>query len=74
MKYIILTVIKFYQKVVSPFSRGRCRFTPTCSNYAYQAVSRFGAIKGCKLAIKRILKCHPFSKSWGYDPVPERED
>lgn len=70
MKKILLWMIRFYQKWISPLKgRPTCRFYPTCSSYAYQAISRYGAIKGTYLAIKRILKCHPFHPG-GYDPVP----
>ena len=63
-------MIRFYQKWISPLKgRPTCRFYPTCSSYAYQAISRYGAIKGSYLAIKRILKCHPFHPG-GFDPVP----
>jgi len=70
MKKILLWMIRFYQKWISPLKgRPTCRFYPTCSSYAYQAISRYGAIKGSYLAIKRILKCHPFHPG-GFDPVP----
>ena len=62
--------IKFYQKFISPMlGRGKCRFYPTCSNYALESVKKYGAIKGGFLAVKRILRCNPFCKG-GYDPVP----
>lgn len=70
MKKIILRMIKFYRKYISPMKHGGCcRYTPTCSLYALQAVEKYGALKGSYLAIKRILRCHPFHKG-GYDPVP----
>ena len=59
---------KAYQRFISPLSAPRCRFYPTCSNYFLQAVEKYGAIKGSMLGIKRILRCHPFSKG-GYDPL-----
>ena len=70
MKKIILFLIKFYQKYISPFTPPTCRFTPTCSQYTYEAVSRFGTIKGLYLGLRRVLRCHPFNPG-GYDPVPE---
>lgn len=71
IKKLFLVFIKFYQVAISPYIGPHCRFMPTCSEYAYIAISRFGVWKGSYLAIKRILKCHPFHKG-GYDPVPEK--
>lgn len=73
MKKIILLLIKFYQKYISIFLGKNCRFYPTCSTYTYEAIERFGIIKGSFLGIKRIIKCHPFHPG-GYDPVPEKKD
>ena len=68
MKYILIGMIKVYQMI--PFSsHNKCRFYPTCSNYGIEAIIRFGAIKGSYLTIKRILRCNPFNKNYGYDPV-----
>ncbi|MFC1856952.1 membrane protein insertion efficiency factor YidD [Thermodesulfobacteriota bacterium] len=64
-----LTFIRTYQYVVSPVLGPACRFYPTCSDYAYQAIQRYGFLKGSQMAFKRILRCHPF-KPGGYDPVP----
>lgn len=72
MKKIILLLIKFYQKYISIFLGKNCRFIPTCSAYTYEAVERFGVIKGVYLGIKRILKCHPWHPG-GFDPVPEKK-
>lgn len=69
MKRILLGLIRFYQRQISPSLPPSCRFTPTCSQYAYQAIARHGALRGSYLAIRRILKCHPFHPG-GYDPVP----
>lgn len=69
MKKICLFLIRFYQKAISPYIGAHCRFTPTCSQYALIAITRYGVFKGIYLAIRRILKCHPFHKG-GYDPVP----
>ena len=70
MKRIFLTLIRFYQKHISPCFPPRCRYYPTCSAYAFEAIEKYGALKGGWLAIKRILRCHPFSKHDYYDPVP----
>lgn len=70
IKNILIKMIRFYQKYLSPFKvRWRCIYTPTCSSYAIEALQKYGAVKGSYLAIKRILRCHPFAKG-GYDPVP----
>ncbi len=69
MAKILLGIIKFYQKFISPFLGQNCRYLPTCSQYTFEAISRYGAIKGSFLGLKRILRCHPFAKG-GYDPVP----
>jgi len=69
MKVILLTLIKFYRRAISPLFPPRCRFYPTCSSYALEAIEKHGTLKGSYLAIKRILKCHPFHPG-GYDPVP----
>lgn len=62
--------IRAYQMMVSPFLGTNCRFTPTCSRYALEAVDKHGSIKGSYLACKRLLCCHPFAKKSGHDPVP----
>jgi putative membrane protein insertion efficiency factor len=62
-------MIRFYKLVISPILPMACRFTPTCSTYAMEAISRYGAWKGGKMTIKRLLRCHPAGGS-GYDPVP----
>lgn len=69
MKKILIFLIKFYRKYLSGLkSAPSCRFIPTCSEYALQALTKYGAIKGSYLAIRRLLKCHPFHKG-GYDPL-----
>ena len=73
MKKIILCMIRFYQKYISIFLGKNCRFIPTCSAYTYEAIERFGVIKGMCLGIKRIVKCHPFNPG-GFDPVPEKKE
>ncbi len=70
MKTVMLKMIRFYQKHISPAFPPRCRFIPTCSAYAYQAITKYGALKGGFLALRRLLRCHPFSKADIYDPVP----
>ena len=70
MKQLFLSLIRFYQKHVSPAFPDRCRFRPTCSRYAYEAIAKYGALKGGWLALKRLLRCHPFYKGNWYDPVP----
>ncbi|GAA0684128.1 MULTISPECIES: membrane protein insertion efficiency factor YidD [Clostridium] len=68
MKRILISMINFYRKYISPLKGPSCRFYPTCSQYALQAIEKYGALKGSFLAIRRILKCHPFNKG-GYDPL-----
>ena len=69
MKFILIKLIRFYQKFISPMKTARCPYTPTCSQYGLEAIEKYGAFKGSLLAIWRILRCNPFSKG-GYDPVP----
>ena len=69
LKYIFIYLIKFYQKFISPLKPPSCRFYPTCSQYAIESIKKYGSIKGSYLAIKRIIRCHPFNPG-GYDPVP----
>jgi putative membrane protein insertion efficiency factor len=68
MKFLILDLLKLYKTLVSPFLPPSCRFEPTCSSYAAQAVEKYGAIRGTWMGFKRILRCQPFSKG-GFDPV-----
>ena len=70
MKKVFLALIRFYQAAISPWLPARCRFRPTCSAYAYEAVAKYGAVKGGWLALKRIGRCHPFYKGDFFDPVP----
>lgn len=69
MKIIIIFMIKFYRNFISPLKKPSCIYIPTCSQYALEAVTKYGFFKGVFLSIKRILRCHPFAKG-GYDPVP----
>ena len=69
MKKILIKMIWFYKKHISVHTRDHCLYTPTCSQYAIEAIEKYGALKGSLLAVWRILRCNPFSKG-GYDPVP----
>ena len=69
LKWALLLPIIFYQRCISPLTPPACRFTPTCSQYAREAVVKYGPFKGLYLAVRRILRCHPWGGS-GYDPVP----
>lgn len=69
MKTLAIYLIRFYQKAISPLLGPHCRFYPTCSQYALEAIQKYGFFKGGFLAAKRIAKCQPFHKG-GYDPVP----
>ncbi|MBS6942058.1 MAG: membrane protein insertion efficiency factor YidD [Clostridiales bacterium] len=71
MKRILLRLIVFYQKQISPLHPGCCRFVPTCSEYAVEAIQTWGAVRGLGLALWRVLRCNPLCKG-GYDPVPAR--
>lgn len=68
MKEITLFLIRCYQKYISPLKTPTCRFVPTCSEYAIIAIEKYGVVRGCYLAVRRILRCHPFHPG-GYDPV-----
>ena len=69
LKGILLSIIWIYQRMISPIFPAACRYSPTCSNYAKEALKKHGVLKGGKMAIKRIFSCHPWGGS-GYDPVP----
>lgn len=69
MKKLLILPIRLYQLFVSPMLPPACRFTPTCSQYAIEAIQKHGVLKGLYLAVRRILRCHPWGGS-GYDPVP----
>ena len=70
MKTVFLALIRFYQKYITTCTPACCRFIPTCSQYAYEAISKYGALKGGVLALWRLLRCNPFNKGDIYDPVP----
>ncbi len=70
MRRLMIGMIRFYQTHISPALPARCRYTPTCSQYALEAITKYGAAKGGWLALKRFLRCNPFSRHDPYDPVP----
>ena len=70
MKTLLLAAIRFYRRNISPARPSCCRFIPTCSQYALEAVEKYGALRGGWLALMRFLRCHPFYKGDFYDPVP----
>ena len=69
MKKLLISLVRFYRRAISPLFPGCCRYIPTCSEYAVEAVEKYGAAKGGLLALRRLMRCHPFHKG-GYDPVP----
>ncbi len=69
MRWLFLTLIRFYQRFISPLTPPSCIYHPTCSNYAVQAINKYGALRGGWMAIRRILRCHPWAQG-GHDPVP----
>ena len=70
MKKFLLKLIRLYRATRSPYSRGCCKFHPPCSAYAYEAIEKYGCLKGGWLALKRLLRCNPFYKGDPFDPVP----
>jgi uncharacterized protein len=68
VKVVLILIIRAYRLLISPLLPPSCRFTPTCSEYAMQAIEKYGALRGFYLAVRRLLRCHPFH-SGGYDPV-----
>ena len=73
MRRLVLGLIRLYQLLLSPLLGANCRFEPTCSVYATEAIKRYGVIKGGYLSFRRLIKCHPFHEG-GYDPVPKRDE
>lgn len=70
MKRLLMALIRFYQRNISPLFPARCRFCPTCSQYCLEAIGKYGALKGSWLGLRRLLRCHPFYKGDYFDPVP----
>jgi putative membrane protein insertion efficiency factor len=68
---VALLIVRAYQLLLAPFSGGACRFEPSCSAYALEAIEMHGAVRGAWLALRRVARCHPFSRA-GFDPVPQR--
>jgi uncharacterized protein len=73
MRFIPISFIKFYQKLISPMLGPHCRFHPSCSQYAVEAITEHGTMKGVWLSVKRIVKCHPMHEG-GFDPVPKKHN
>jgi putative membrane protein insertion efficiency factor len=69
MRWLLLNLINFYQRFISPLKPPTCIYTPSCSAYAYEAIGKYGVLKGTWLATRRVLRCHPWGPG-GYDPVP----
>lgn len=72
LKKMVIFLIKFYRKNISPFKVTKCLYFPTCSTYGLEAIEKFGIIKGTVLTLWRVLRCNPFSHG-GYDPVPDKK-
>ena len=72
MKYLLIYLIKFYQKIPGPWHNS-CKYTPTCSNYAIGVLNEYGVLKGTWLAVKRVFRCNPWSRG-GYDPIPSKKN
>ena len=72
MKRVLINIIKAYKSCLSPYIIRSCRYYPSCSDYAIEAVEHYGALKGAAMAIKRLLRCHPFAAG-GFDPVQKKE-
>ena len=71
MKHVLIRMIRFYQKYISPMkTHSHCIFIPTCSQYGIEAITKYGALKGGWMTLKRILRCNPFNRNGGFDPVP----
>jgi putative membrane protein insertion efficiency factor len=69
--WMALFALRFYKAYLSVLFAGNCRFQPTCSQYSYEAIERFGVARGAWLTLKRLARCQPLSRKFGYDPVPE---
>ena len=73
MKAFLIALVKFYRRNISPYTKPSCRYVPTCSAYAVEAVTEWGILCGTLLALRRVIRCNPFSKG-GHDPVPKRKE
>ena len=73
MRQVLIALIKLYRYAISPYLAPSCRYTPSCSSYAIEAVERFGIFRGSWMAVRRISRCHPWHEG-GYDPVPGSND
>lgn len=73
MKWLALSLIRFYKRFISPLLPSSCRFYPTCSQYTYEAIETYGVLRGTWLGVRRISRCHPFNPG-GYDPVPPKKE
>ena len=71
MKTVLLSTVHFYRRWISPILPGACRFAPTCSSYALEAIEKHGSVKGSALTLRRLARCHPFNPG-GWDPVPQK--
>jgi|UniRef100_UPI0040483E7B uncharacterized protein len=71
MKWVLIKTVRFYQFFLSPWMGNNCRFSPTCSNYAIEAINEWGSFKGSWLAVRRVFRCHPWAVG-GEDPVPAK--
>ncbi len=69
LRWLLLKLIRFYQVAISPWTPPSCIYTPTCSHYGYEAIKKYGALRGGWMTLNRIARCHPFARG-GYDPVP----
>ena len=70
LKFLFINIIKIYQRFISPFFPSSCKFSPSCSKYGIEAINKYGALKGTFLTFKRIMRCNPWNKRGGYDPIP----
>jgi len=74
MKFLLINIIRLYQKIISPLLGSNCRFYPTCSSYTIEAIEKKGVVVGVLIGIWRILRCNPLNKNFGYDPVEKGDE